>query len=268
MLERVRRALKPATSQVVDLVIALLLFFPESQVLLEKLDDALSIAEVVLLELVNLVESGLKGIVSELTSFCVILKHLIVKDREVECETELDRVAGGKFDSVRLLVSSLGFLLYVFQDGVFRVLSDITIVVTDHFDKEGLGLIGAIGIEDSVVDHVNDFLAIILELFLNLLLVGKKGCVELSVLGVLLNGRDSAACSAFARDQVLESDAEKVALVGVDGATLGLEDLLEEINHILEALSLLSDSGKENLFFDVRSAHLFLFLFFEKFKFD
>ena len=56
-LERVRLALKPATSQVVDLVIALFLFFPESQVLLEKLDNALSITEVVLLELVDLVES-------------------------------------------------------------------------------------------------------------------------------------------------------------------------------------------------------------------
>ena len=90
--ERVRHALKPATSQVVDLVIALLLFFPESQVLLEKLDDALSIAEVILLELVNLVEGRLEGIVGKLTGFGVVLQHLIVEDREVEGQTKPDGV--------------------------------------------------------------------------------------------------------------------------------------------------------------------------------
>ena len=82
-LERVRHALKPATSQVVDLVIALLLFFPESQVLLEKLDNALSITEVVLLELVNLVEGLLQSIVRELAGLGVVLQHLVVENGEV-----------------------------------------------------------------------------------------------------------------------------------------------------------------------------------------
>lgn len=95
MLGRVRRALKPATSQVVDLVIALLLFFPESQVLLEKLDDALSIAEVVLLELINLVESLLESVVGKFACLGVILEHFVVEYGEVEGQAKFDGVAGG-----------------------------------------------------------------------------------------------------------------------------------------------------------------------------
>ena len=84
--------------------------------------------------------------------------------------------------------------------------------------------------------------------------------VELGVLRVLLDGGDGAASGAFAADQVLEGHREKVALVGVDRASLDNEDLLEEVHHVFEALSLLSDSGKENLLFDtVGGSHLGLF---------
>merc|ERR1712228_61836 len=141
-LERVRHALKPATSQVVDLVIALLLFFPESQVLLEKLDNALSITEVVLLELVNLVEGLLEGVIGKLACLGMILEHFVVEDGEVECETKFDWAARGKVDGVGLFVGGLSLLLYF---------------------------------------------------------------LEFGILGVLLDGGNSAASSAFARDQVLES---------------------------------------------------------------
>ena len=72
----------PSTSQVVDLVVIFLLF-PESQVLLEELDDALGVTEVILLELIDLVQSGLQGGVCELTGLGVVLQHLVVEDAEV-----------------------------------------------------------------------------------------------------------------------------------------------------------------------------------------
>ena len=250
-LERVRLALKPATSQVVDLVIALFLFFPESQVLLEKLDNALSITEVVLLELVNFVEGLLESVVSELTSLSVVLEHFVVEDTEVEGQAELDWVAWGKIDSVSLLVGYLGGLLDLLKLGVLGVLGNITVVVTDHLDEESLGLISAFTVEDTSVDHVDDFLAVSLELRLDSSLVFKEGAVELGVLGVLLNGRDCAASGAFAGDQVLESDGKEVAFIGVDTTSLDLEDFLEEVNHVFEALSLLSNSGEENLLFNL-----------------
>ena len=242
---------KPAISQVVDLVIALLFLFPEGEVLLEELNDALGIAEVVLLELVDLVESLLESAISELASLGVILQDFVVEDGEVQGEAELDWVAWGKIDSVSLLVGYLGGLLDLLKLGVLGVLSDVTIVVTDHLDEESLGLIGALTAEDAGVDHVNDLLAVSHELGLDLGLVGEKGGIELGVLGVLLDSGNSAASSAFAGDEVLESDGEEVTLIGVDTASLGCEDFVEEINHVFEALSLLSNSGEENLLFNL-----------------
>ena len=92
------------SSEVINLVLLLVFLFPESEVLLEELNDALSITEVVLLELINLVKSFLESLVSKLTSSLVVLHHLVVEDGEVERETELDWVARRKRDLVGFLV--------------------------------------------------------------------------------------------------------------------------------------------------------------------
>jgi hypothetical protein len=67
-------------SKVINLVTFLLFVLPKSQVLLEKLDDTLSITEVILLELVDLVKSILESAISELTSGLVVLHDLVVED--------------------------------------------------------------------------------------------------------------------------------------------------------------------------------------------
>ncbi len=66
-------------SHVVD-VLALFFFFPKSQVLLQELNDAFGVTEVVFLELIDLVEGGLEGVVSQGASARMILKHFIVED--------------------------------------------------------------------------------------------------------------------------------------------------------------------------------------------
>ena len=155
----------PATSQVVDLVVVLILFLlPEGKVFLEKLDDALGVTEVILLELINLVEGLLEGVVGELASFLVILEHLIVEHGEVQSETELNGIAGGKIDAVCSLVSILGLCLHGFEKISLGVLGDVAVVVTDHFDEEGFGLSTALFVEDLAVDHVDDLLAVFLKL--------------------------------------------------------------------------------------------------------
>ena len=254
-LECTRHALLPATSQIIDLVITLLLFFPESQVLLEKLDDALSIAEVVLLELVNLVEGLLKSTVSELTSLCMVLKYFIVEDREVEGEAKLNWVASWKIDRVCLLVGLLGLLLNFLKFGFLGVLCDVTVVVTDHLHEESFGLISAFACQDTGIDHIDNLLTVLLELFFDLILVGEESLVELCIFWVLLDGGNSAAGGTFARNKVLEGNRKQVALVGVDGATFRCEHLLEEVDHIFKAFGLFGNSCKEDFFFNV-SSHL------------
>ena len=233
------------------MVVTFLFLLPEGEVLLEEFDDALGVTEVVFLELIDLIKSLLESVIGELTGLGVILEDFVVEDGEVEGKTELDRVASWKVDGVSLFISLLSLTLDFLKLDLLGVLSDVSVVVTDHLDEESLGLLSAVSVQDTGVDHINDLLAVLHELLLDLLLVGEESSVELAVLGVLLDGRDGTAGSAFARDKVLEGDGEEVALVRVDGAALDNKDLLEEVDHVLESLSLLSNTGKEYLFFDV-----------------
>ena len=140
----------------------------------------------------------MESIVSEFAGLGVILEDFVVEDREVESESELDGVAGGKIDAVGLFVGFLGLFLDFFKLLVLGVLGDVAVVVTNHLDEEGLGLIGAVGVENAAVDHVDDLLAVGHELGLNLALVLEKRGIELGVLGVLFDGGDCAASGAFA----------------------------------------------------------------------
>ena len=94
------------SSQVVDLVFTGVLFFlfPESQILLEQLDDALGVAEVFLLEFIDLVKSFLEGFISEVASRLVVLHHFVMEHREIEGQAELDWVAWWEGDIISVFV--------------------------------------------------------------------------------------------------------------------------------------------------------------------
>jgi hypothetical protein len=193
-------------SEVVDLVTVLFLVLPKSQVFLEELDDALGVTEVVFLELVDLVEGILEGLVGKLTGSLVVLEDLVMEDGEVEGETELDGVARGEGDLVSFGVSLESRLLDLFHEGTLGVLGDVAEVVADHLDEECLGLtVAGLG-EDLGVDEVDDALAVSGELVLDgTLVAGECGSV-LGILGVLLNGGNSAASGALGTDEVLKGD--------------------------------------------------------------
>ena len=74
------RAEAPATSQVVDLVVALLFLLPEGKILLEELNDALGVAEIIFFQLIDLIEGFLQGLVRKLAGLRVVLKDLVVED--------------------------------------------------------------------------------------------------------------------------------------------------------------------------------------------
>ena len=94
----------------------------------------------------------------------MILEHFVVEHGEVESETKLNGVAGRKLDIVSLLISLLGLLLDILEELVLGVLGNVAVVISYHLDEESLGLLRAIGVEDAVVDHVDDLLAVSLEL--------------------------------------------------------------------------------------------------------
>jgi hypothetical protein len=67
-------------------------------------------------------------------------------------------------------------------------LSNIPIVITDHFHKECLGFIfNRLG-EHVVLDELDDHFAVAIKSILDLPLVGYEGFSKLGVLWVLLNG--------------------------------------------------------------------------------
>jgi len=191
----------------------------------------------------------LERLVGNLASLLVVLHNFVLEDREVKSETKLDRVARLEGNLVGRFVSLESVLLNLLEVVTLGVLGDVAEVVTNHLDEEGLGLTVASLGENLGVDDVNNTLAVSLETGLNSLLVLSESIRELSVLGVLLNGGNSAASGSLGRDKVLESNREEVSLVGSDISTLLLEDLSEELNHVLESLGLLGNSGKEYLFF-------------------
>ena len=61
-------------------VFTVLFFLPKGEVLLKKFDNALGITEVVFLQLVNLVESILQSLVSELAGSLVVLHDFVVEN--------------------------------------------------------------------------------------------------------------------------------------------------------------------------------------------
>ena len=154
------------------MVLLLVFLFPESEVLLEQLNDRLGIAEIILLELINFVKSLLEGLIGELTGSLVVLYNFLVEDRKFKGKTELDGVVRGKCDLVGLVVSFEGLNLDTFELVGLSVFSDVAVVVTDHLDEEGSGLIVAFLGEDLRFNDVNDALAVTDELSLNAGLVG------------------------------------------------------------------------------------------------
>jgi len=180
-------------SKVIDGVVVIFLFLPESKVFLEEFDDALGVTEVILLELVDLVEGILEGLVSKCNSFLGVLLGLVVEDGEVEGEAELDGIAGGQGDVHGVLVGLEGSVLGGFEVSALGVLSLVTVVIANHLDEEALGLSFAGFGEDVLVDDINDTLAVLHELLLNDALVSGEGILELGVLRVLFDGLDSAA---------------------------------------------------------------------------
>ena len=105
-----------STSQVIDLVvITFFLFLPESQVLLEELNDALGVTEVILLELVDLLESILESLISKLTSGLVVFHNFVVEDGEVKGKTKLDWVAWWEGDLIGFFVGFESFLLDILK---------------------------------------------------------------------------------------------------------------------------------------------------------
>ncbi len=67
-------------SEVINIVVTVFFLLPKGQVLFKEFDNALSITEIVLFKLVNLVQCILEGLVSKFAGSLVIFHDFIVED--------------------------------------------------------------------------------------------------------------------------------------------------------------------------------------------
>jgi len=102
------------------------------------------------------------------------------------------------------------------------------------------GLVAGRGLDEVVVEDIEDVVADVRELLLDLAAVvanaGDVGLVLLALL-LLLNGRDDPPRSTAGTDDVLVSDGEQVALLHGE-LDIELGDVLHGRDHLIVALSL------------------------------
>jgi len=150
---------------------------------------------------------------------------------------------------VSQVVELEGSILHGLKLISLSALSNISIIVADHFLEESLGLVSDSSLHAAVLDNVDDGNALVVELLLDLLLVRSEARVEFGILGVLLDCGDSANSSSLGANLVLEPNREEVSLLGGEIFVLGLDNLLEVKDHIVKSLSLLGNTCHENVFF-------------------
>jgi hypothetical protein len=151
----------------------LLFFFPEGEILLKEFDDGFGISEGFLIDVINLLESIRESGFSEFTGLLVVVHNFIVEDREVKSKSKSDWVAGiqrlGRFLS----------MLIVFEGTIFDdielitlgALSNVSVVISDHFVEEGFGLIGGGNTHALSLNDIYDRDALVVELLLDFLFV-------------------------------------------------------------------------------------------------
>ena len=237
-------------SEVLDGVL-LLFLLPEGEVLLEELDDRLGISEGLFIDVINLLEGVRESGLTKLAGLLVVVHNFVMEHGEVESQSQSDWVAGVQTlgGGLSELVVIKGTVLDLINLIGFGTLGNVSVVVSDHFVEECLGLIGGGDIHALLLDNINDIDALIVKLLLNLLLVGRETVVELLVLGVLLDGTNGSNGGSLRANLVLEANGKEVSLLSGEVLILGLNNFLQVEDHVVESLGLLSDSGHKNVFF-------------------
>ena len=129
----------------------------------------------------------------------MVIHNFIVENGEVKSESKSDWVAC--VEGLRGLASFLIILKGSIFDSLelisLSTLSNVSVVVTDHLIKECLGLVGSGLTHALILDNLHDGDALVVELFLDLLLISSETIVEFGVLWILLDCADGSDRSSL-----------------------------------------------------------------------
>ena len=226
---------------------------PESEVVSDQLHNSGGIFVLVLLDLVDVSNRIIEGLLGELAGFGGIVLDFVEEDGVVESQTESAGVGGLEIllslisGSLIGLLGSVSVFLSLGSGGVF---GDVSVVVSLHLVVEDQGLsVGSLG-DELAVDEVEDLIAELVEFSLNLGLVGSE---ETDVLGallffLLLDGGECSPGSSSGSDGVLVGDGEEVSLFDVE-VGVGSNDSVHGFEHVLKPFGLFGDFGHVEMFF-------------------
>ena len=229
----------------------LFFFLPEREIFLEELDDGFGISEGFFINVIDLLEGIGEGFLTKFAGLLVVVHDLVVEHGEVKSKSESNWVA--RVEGLRACLGQLvvlkGSILDTFELISLGALSNVSIVISNHFVEERFGFVSGGNFHALVFDVINDGHALIIKLSLNLLLVNLEGLIELLVLWILLNSADGSNGSSLGSDLVFETDRQKISLFGGEVFSLVLNDLIKIEDHVVKSFGLLSNSSHENVFF-------------------
>ena len=181
----------------------------------------------------------------------MIVHNFVMEYREVKSKTKSNRVAG--VQRFRSALSELIVLESTILDGIkfisLGTFSNVSIVVTHHLVEESFGLISSSDSNALILDNLNNLEALIIKLALDFLFVLSKSIIELLILWILFDGTDSSNSSSLRSNLVLKSNRKEVSLFSSEVFIFVFDNLLKILDHIIESLGLLGNSGHENKLF-------------------
>mmetsp|Transcript_3803 Transcript_3803/g.7546 ORF Transcript_3803/g.7546 Transcript_3803/m.7546 type:complete len:263 (-) Transcript_3803:231-1019(-) len=235
-----RRSLGPVPTIGIGRLIAR----PQGQVVSEQLHDQSGILVALFRKGVELGNGVVEGLLGDMAGAVGAIENFVVKDGEVEGETEADGVSGGK---VRR--GDLGGGLVGVEGGAGGGLpgvsllefGEVAVVVSLHLVVKDLGLLGGGVGDEALLDDGQDVVADVAQLVLDLDLVVLDDAHFVGV-SLLLDGGHHAPGGTTGADYVLIGDGEQISLF--NGEFLGLAgDFFHVADHFIEALGLLGELG-------------------------
>lgn len=186
--------------------------------------------------------SIIKGKLGEVASLIRGVQDFVVEDGEVEGESETNGVGRGKVSGGDLggslvgLQRVVGSTLAAVANGE---LGKVAVVVTLHLVVEDLGLAALGRLDKVLVENLEDIVADLGKLGLDLLAVlldeSDLGLVALGLL-LLLNRGDDSPRGTAGTDDVLIGDRQEITLLNGE-LNIGRGDDLHVLNHLCVALS-------------------------------
>mmetsp|Transcript_72465 Transcript_72465/g.198547 ORF Transcript_72465/g.198547 Transcript_72465/m.198547 type:complete len:261 (+) Transcript_72465:279-1061(+) len=238
-------------------VLLVVLRRPEGEVVAEELHDERRVLVALLVERVELRDRVVEGLLGELARLRRLPLHLVQEDGVVEREAEADRV---RWREARrrlrgFIVGARRTLSVVYLLLVLRELGEVAVVVGLHLEVEDAGLRAGRLRDEEVVEQSEDILADVVELLLDVGLVGGHVWRVIRMLLDLLrlDRANDAERSAARADDILVRDGQQVALLERQVRLRAFGRVLHEGDHLLVSLRLLGELGHVHFLF--RFAH-------------